>query len=112
MADGTILTSRRIAWWAVTDRFGNPLNGIQVTWTPDAGGSVNPPTSQTGTKGGPPPIAPGQRAGTYHTTATAAGLPDGVTYHRPRGRSSMETQPAATPSRVPLQQQPSCGSKT
>ena len=108
---GTILTSLPESLVVqVTDRFGNPLNGIQVTWTPDAGGSVNPPTSQTGTNGrASTDRVLGSEPGTYHTTATAAGLPDGVTFTTTAVAASlaMETQPSATAeSGVPLQQQP------
>jgi hypothetical protein len=95
----------------VTDRFGNALNGIQVTWTPDGGGSVNPPTSLTGPNGrASTDRILGSDPGTYHTTATAAGLPDrGVTFTTTAVAASLalETQPSATAETgVPLQQQP------
>src|SRR6266511_4239209 len=109
---GTILTSLPESLVVqVTDRFGNPLNGIQVTWTPDGGGSVNPPTAQTGTNGrASTDRILGSEPGTYHTNATAAGLPDGgVTFTTTAVAASLalETQPsAAAESGVPLQQQP------
>ena len=83
----------------VTDRFGNPLNGIQVTWTPGGGGSVSPATSQTGSDGrASTDRILGSEPGTYQTTATAAGLPDGgVTFTTIAVAASlaMETQPSA-----------------
>jgi filamin/ABP280 repeat protein/Big-like domain-containing protein len=95
----------------VTDRFNNPLNGIQVTWTPDGGGSVNPPTSLTGPNGqASTNRILGGEPGTYHTIATAADLPDGgVTFTTTAVAASLslETQPsAAGESGVPLEQQP------
>jgi Bacterial Ig-like domain (group 1)/Filamin/ABP280 repeat len=108
---GTILASLPESLVAlVTDRFGNPLSGIQVTWTPDGGGSVGPPTSQTGSDGrASTDRILGSEPGTYHTIATAAGLPDGVTFTSTAVAASLalETQPsAAAESGVPLQQQP------
>jgi hypothetical protein len=95
----------------VTDRFRSPLNGIQVTWTPDGGGSVSPPTSLTGPDGQASTARIlGSEPGTYHTIATATGLPDsGVTFTTIAVAASlaMETQPsAAAESGVPLPQQP------
>jgi adhesin/invasin len=59
----------------VTDQFGNPVPGIDVTWDPQMSGSVDPTTSTTGTDG----LASTQRtlgsgAGTQIVTASAAGL--------------------------------------
>jgi adhesin/invasin len=94
----------------VTDRFGNPLSDIQVTWTPDGGGSVNPATSLTGANGqASTDRILGSEPGTYHTIATAAGLPDGATFTTKAVAASLalEAQPsAAAESGVPLQQQP------
>ncbi|MFL5493851.1 MAG: Ig-like domain-containing protein [Gemmatimonadales bacterium] len=95
----------------VTDRFGNPVNGIQVTWTPDGGGSVRPPTSLTGSDGqASTDRVLGSDPGTYHTAATAAELPDSVltfTTTAVAASLALESQPSpAAESGVPLQQQP------
>ena len=59
----------------VTDAFGNPIAGVAITWSADAGGSVSQPTTATGADG----LASVQRtlgpaAGIQHTTASAPGL--------------------------------------
>jgi hypothetical protein len=94
----------------VTDRFGNALSGIQVTWTPAGGGSVKPATSLTGSDGSAATDRTlGGDPGAYQTTATAAGLTDGVTFSTTAVAASLvlETQPsAAAESGVPLVQQP------
>ena len=58
----------------VTDAFGNPIPGVEITWAADAG-SVSPSTSTTGADG----LASADRtlgpaAGTQHATASAPGL--------------------------------------
>ncbi len=109
---GTILASLPESLVVVvTDRFGNRLNGIQVTWTPDGSGSVSPATSLTGSDGqASTDRTLGSAPGTYHTIATAAGLPDSdVTFTTVGVAASLEleTQPsAAAESGVPLPQQP------
>jgi hypothetical protein len=94
----------------VTDRFGNALSGIQVTWTPAGGGSVSPATSLTGSDGSAATDRTlGGDPGAYQTTATAAGLTDGVTFNTTAVAASLvlETQPsAAAESGVPFEQQP------
>lgn len=65
----------------VTDRFGNPVAGVTVSWSAANGGSVDPGESTTGTDGragtmrvlGPQPT-------TYVTTAVVDGLDEPVTF--------------------------------
>jgi hypothetical protein len=59
----------------VTDRFNNPVQGVEVTWTPDNGGSVDPATSTTDGSGraGTRRIL-GLQPGTYTTQVTVAGF--------------------------------------
>jgi len=59
----------------VTDGFGNPIAGVAVAWTADAGGSVSDGTTLTGPDG----LASvrrtlGPSAGIQHTLASATGL--------------------------------------
>ena len=61
----------------VTDRFGNPVPGIEISWSAGDGGEVRPATSVTGVNG----LAATQRIlgaepGTYATTAVASVLPE------------------------------------
>jgi adhesin/invasin len=61
----------------VTDRFGDPVSGVTVTWSAETGGSVNPATSVTGSDG----YARTQRVlgaavGTYVTRAEITGIED------------------------------------
>jgi adhesin/invasin len=61
----------------VTDRFGNPVPGIEISWSAGDGGEVRPATSVTGVNG----MAATQRIlggepGTYATTAVASVLPE------------------------------------
>lgn len=59
----------------VTDRFGNPVPNVDVTWTASSGGTVSPASSRTDASG----VAKarwtlGGSAGTQTATATVAGL--------------------------------------
>jgi hypothetical protein len=59
----------------VTDRFGDPVPGAEVTWTADNGGTVDPPTSLTAGAGRPATVRTlGSQAGTYTTRASVTGL--------------------------------------
>lgn len=59
----------------VTDGFGNPIAGVTITWTADAGGTLSDETTVTGPDGSASverTLGPG--AGTQHTLASAGGL--------------------------------------
>ena len=59
----------------VTDRFGDPVPGTEVTWEADNGGGVNPATATTDGAGRAATMRTlGGQPGTYTTRATAAGL--------------------------------------
>jgi hypothetical protein len=63
----------------VTDRFGNPIPGVEIVWSADGGGNVSPATSTTGNDG----LAAtqrilGEQPGSYGTTAVATSLPEDV----------------------------------
>ncbi len=59
----------------VLDRFGQPVGGVQVTWTAVVGGSVNPPTSMTSSNGeAATERVLGIELGTYVTTAAVTGV--------------------------------------
>ncbi|MBA3496372.1 MAG: Ig-like domain repeat protein [Gemmatimonadales bacterium] len=59
----------------VTDAFGNPIPGVPITWTPDAGGSVSQETTPTGEDGLAFVVRTlGATAGAQHTAASAPGL--------------------------------------
>jgi hypothetical protein len=86
----------------VTDRFGNPVPGIEVSWSVVNGGEVRPATAVTGVDG----MAATQRVlgaepGSYATTAVASTLPDdGVSFTTTAVAAKLVliTQPAATAS--------------
>ncbi|HEU5304370.1 MAG TPA: invasin domain 3-containing protein [Gemmatimonadales bacterium] len=61
----------------VVDRFGEPVGGVEVTWTAEVGGSVSPATSVTSSKGqaGTQRML-GTSLGTYVTTAAILGVED------------------------------------
>jgi adhesin/invasin len=61
----------------VVDGFGDPVVGVEVTWTADLGGSVSPATSVTSSRGeaGTQRML-GTTLGTYVTTAELRGIPD------------------------------------
>jgi hypothetical protein len=59
----------------VSDPFGNPINGVTVTWTVDGGGAVSAGTSTTGADGTTSVTRTlGGTAGAQHTFATVDGL--------------------------------------
>jgi hypothetical protein len=59
----------------VTDGFGNPIPGVDITWTADAGGSVTDAHTTTGPDGLTSVRRTlGPSAGTQHTLASAPGL--------------------------------------
>jgi adhesin/invasin len=95
----------------VTDRFGNPVGGVEISWSAVNGGEVNPATAVTSANG----LAATQRVlgaepGDYQTTAVAAVLPeDGVSFTTTAvaAKLVLTTQPPATASSgVPLDPQP------
>lgn len=95
----------------VTDRFGNPVAGIEVSWSAVNGGEVQPATAVTGLNG----LAATQRVlgaqpGSYATTAVAAPLPqDGVSFTTTAvaAKLALTTQPPSTASSgIPLDPQP------
>jgi Bacterial Ig-like domain (group 1). len=58
----------------VTDAFGNPIAGVQITWSADAG-SVSDQTTSTGSDGLTSVVRTlGTGAGVQHASASAAGL--------------------------------------
>jgi hypothetical protein len=59
----------------VTDAFGNPIAGVDITWTPPDGGSVDQATVTTGSDGfAAAQVTLAPTAGVQHTTAAAPGL--------------------------------------
>jgi hypothetical protein len=100
---GTILEPLRDSLVVkVTDRFGNPVPGIEISWTAGDGGEVRPATAVTGVNG----LAATQRIlgaepGSYATTAVAAALPeDAVTFTTTAvaAKLTLTTQPPITAS--------------
>jgi hypothetical protein len=60
---------------AVTDGFGNPVEGVTIDWTVDGGGQVSETSTTTGADGQTAVIRTlGTTAGTQHAFASAAGL--------------------------------------
>jgi hypothetical protein len=60
---------------AVTDGFGNPVEGVEIDWTVDGGGQVSETSSTTGADGQTAVTRTlGTVAGPQHTFASAAGL--------------------------------------
>jgi Big-like domain-containing protein len=60
---------------AVTDGFGNPIEGVAIDWTVDGGGQVSETSTTTGADGQTAVMRTlGTTAGTQHTFASAAGL--------------------------------------
>jgi Invasin, domain 3/Bacterial Ig-like domain (group 1)/Filamin/ABP280 repeat len=95
----------------VTDRFGNPVAGVEIAWSGGGGGVVRPATAITGQAG----MAATQRVlgdqpGTYTTTAVATALPDDGVVFTTTGvaaRLALTTQPGATAtSGAPFDPQP------
>jgi adhesin/invasin len=94
----------------VTDRFGNPVGGATVTWSPEGGGSVSPVESVTATDGraGTTRVL-GPQPSTYFTIARVEGLPDPVTFTSTglAARLVITAElPAIAVSGVPLSPQP------
>lgn len=95
----------------VTDRFGSPVAGVEVSWSAVDGGEVSPATAVTGLNG----LAAAQRVlgaqpGSYATTAVATVLPDdGVSFTTTAvaAKLVLTTQPpGVAESGVPLNPQP------
>jgi adhesin/invasin len=95
----------------VTDRFGNPVPGIEISWSAEGGGEVRPATVATGVNG----MAATQRVlgsqpGSYGTTAVASVLPeDAVSFTTTAvaAKLALTTEPPGTASSgVPLDPQP------
>ncbi len=86
----------------VTDRFGNPVPGIEISWIAGGGGEVHPATAVTGVNG----MAATQRVlgsqpGSYATTAVASALPeDAVSFTTTAvaAKLTLTTQPPSTAS--------------
>jgi hypothetical protein len=86
----------------VTDRFGNPVPGIEISWSANGSGEVRPATTVTGVNG----MAATQRIlgsepGSYATTAVAPALPeDAVSFTTTAvaAKLALTTQPPATAS--------------
>ena len=65
----------------VTDRFGNPVEGVLVAWSAEGGGSVAPAESATDAGGRAGTLRTlGPQPSTYFTIATVEGLPEPVTF--------------------------------
>jgi len=61
----------------VTDRFGEPVGGVTVTWSAETGGSVDPATSETSADGyARTERVLGPTVGTYITRAEVTGVED------------------------------------
>ena len=95
----------------VTDRFGNPVPGIEISWSAEGGGEVQPATVATGVNG----MAATQRVlgsqpGGYGTTAVASVLPEDAvrfTTTAVAAKLALTTEPPSTASSgVPLDPQP------
>jgi hypothetical protein len=86
----------------VTDRFGSPVAGIEVAFSPDGGGDVSPASAVTGTDGrAATQRILGSQPGQYGTTAVATALPEDVvsfTTTAVAARLVFVTQPGATSS--------------
>jgi adhesin/invasin len=86
----------------VTDRFGNPVPGIEISWSANGSGEVRPATAVTGVNG----LAATQRIlgsepGSYATTAVASVLPeDAVSFTTTAvaAKLTLTTQPPSTAS--------------
>ncbi|HEX6104473.1 MAG TPA: invasin domain 3-containing protein [Gemmatimonadales bacterium] len=95
----------------VEDRFGNPVGGVEVTWSPEDGGTVDPGVSTTGADGrAGTQRTLGLQPGTYTTIAAVAQLPDApavFTTTAVAATLSLVTQPSASAQTgVPFDRQP------
>jgi adhesin/invasin len=95
----------------VRDRFGNPVAGVEVSWTAEGGGTVEPATAITdedGHAGAQRTL--GEQPGVYTTIAAVSQLPDDPVTFTTTGvaaKLSIVTQPAPSAlSGVPLERQP------
>ncbi len=84
----------------VTDRFGNPVPGVEVTWAAEGGGDVQPATAITGNDGrAATQRILGSQPGSYGTTALVTLLPEDVasfTNTAVAAKLVLVTQPGAT----------------
>ncbi|MGH3370153.1 MAG: Ig-like domain-containing protein [Nocardioidaceae bacterium] len=95
----------------VTDRFGNPVRGVEVTWTAEGGGTTDPVSTMTGVDGRAATLRTlGTEPGSYTTVATVAGLADApviFTNTAVAAQLALTTQPSFTAtSGVPFERQP------
>jgi hypothetical protein len=86
----------------VTDRFGNPVPDIEVTWAAEGGGGVQPASAVTGADGrAATQRVLGDQPGSYGTTALVTLLPEDVasfTTTAVAAKLVLVTQPGATAS--------------
>ena len=86
----------------VTDRFGSPVPGVEIAWSADGGGEVNPTSAVTGADGqAATQRVLGAQPGPYGTTAVASALPDDAvsfTTTAVAAKLVFITQPGATSS--------------
>ena len=86
----------------VTDRFGNPVPDVEVTWAAEGGGDVQPASVVTGADGrAATQRVLGAQPGTYGTTALVTALPEDVasfTTTAVAAKLVLVTQPGATAS--------------
>lgn len=97
----------------VVDAFGAPVAGLEVAWTAETGGSVNPATTVTATDGyAATERVLGPELGTYVTTAALAGMGDApapavfTTVGVAARLAFTVTPPATATSGVPLDPEP------
>lgn len=95
----------------VTDRFGNPVRGVEVTWAAEGGGTTDPVSTMTGVDGRAATLRTlGNEPGSYTTVATVAGLADApviFTNTAVAAQLALSTQPSFTAtSGVPFDRQP------
>lgn len=95
----------------VTDRFGNPVPGIEISWSSADGGDVRPASSVTGVNGmAATQLVLGSQPGSYRTTAVAPSLPEDAvafTTTAVAAKLALTTEPPSTASSgVPLDPQP------
>jgi adhesin/invasin len=86
----------------VTDRFGNPVPGIEISWSSADGGEVRPATSVTGVNGmAATQLVLGSQPGSYRTTAVVPSLPEDAvafTTTAVAAKLALTTQPPSTAS--------------
>ena len=86
----------------VTDRFGSPVPDVEIAWSADGGGDVQPATTTTGLDGkAATQRMLGGQPGSYGTTAVATVLPEAVvsfTTTAVAAKLVFVTQPGATAS--------------